>query len=503
MIPAFSPFLALRYLVTRRINLLSVFGVAFAVWAMLVVDGVFTGFVSDIRSNVRRSAPPLLLTQLPHDTGYRELADVLEADPQVVATAPRLRHFGIVQPVLSRSEVRRGSAQATRSSQLEFDHTENGFALLLGIDPLLEPKVVDLQGWLDRGADELNSKIIGTLPTSEVLREPDPERRSMLRVPDDAEWHARGDAGLDRPDDPAEWRSIWPGVVLGWWRARHVRLPPIGTRYDLLIASFPTVDDDGNAKLRTHSMPAAFAGFFATGNRTFDETTVLLPIEALRTALGQDISDPYGIDLCTDVAIRPVDGLSATALTALKRRLEAAVQPKLPDGSPPCAVLDWQEQNVVFLSAVAQEQAMMQIVLFVVMLVSAFVIYTTLHMMVVQKVKDIGIVTAVGGAPRGIGQVFVLSGLVVALVGTALGVGAGLLSAELINPINDWVYELSDGRLELFPRGLFDLDQVPCDLQGSWIATVAIGAVLLSVLVAYVPARRAARLNPVTALSFE
>jgi hypothetical protein len=41
VIPAFSPFLALRYLMTRRINVLGAFGVAFAVWAMLVVDGVF------------------------------------------------------------------------------------------------------------------------------------------------------------------------------------------------------------------------------------------------------------------------------------------------------------------------------------------------------------------------------------------------------------------------------------------------------------------------------
>ncbi len=46
MIAAFSPFVALRYLVTRRINLLAALGVMFAVWAILVVDSVFTGFVA-------------------------------------------------------------------------------------------------------------------------------------------------------------------------------------------------------------------------------------------------------------------------------------------------------------------------------------------------------------------------------------------------------------------------------------------------------------------------
>ncbi|MEC8251958.1 MAG: ABC transporter permease, partial [Planctomycetota bacterium] len=61
----------------------------------------------------------------------------------------------------------------------------------------------------------------------------------------------------------------------------------------------------------------------------------------------------------------------------------------------------------------------------------------------------------------------------------------------------------SQFQIELFPRGLFDLDEVPCHLEPSWVATVALGAVALSVIVAFLPARKAARLNPVTALSYE
>ena len=64
MIDAFSPFVAWRYLLTRRINLLAVFGVTFAVWAILLVDSVFTGFVSQIRQDVRSSACDLMVTDL-------------------------------------------------------------------------------------------------------------------------------------------------------------------------------------------------------------------------------------------------------------------------------------------------------------------------------------------------------------------------------------------------------------------------------------------------------
>lgn len=496
MIPAFSPFLALRYLVTRRINVLGVCGVAFAVWAMLIVDGVFTGFVTDIRTDVRASSPPLLLTELPHETGYEPLRAALEADPDVAATAPRLRHHGLLQPV------RAGAAPGqARSSQLEFEQarTSNGFAVLMGIDPAREPQVVRLDAWLDRGPEQIARRGRRD-PRAVVFDEPDADRRQELLVPDDVEYRARAAAGLPRDPDPARHRSAWPGILLGWPRVFANPRAVQGDPLDVLCVAFPTEDEDG-AVMRPHTTRMAFAGWFSAGSRMFDETTALVPIETLRTMLGHDAYDPSSVDLVTDVAIQPREGLTPTALAALRGRLRALAQGALPSGSPPCEVLDWQEQNETFLSAVAQEQAMMEIVLFVVMLVSAFVIYTTLHMMVTQKVKDIGIVAAVGGSPAGIGGVFLLGGVVVGVVGTALGVAAGVLSAVWLNPFNDWLYSTSG--VELFPRGLFDLDGVPCHLEPSWVVTVATGAVLLSVIVAFLPARKAARLNPVTALSFE
>jgi lipoprotein-releasing system permease protein len=135
------------------------------------------------------------------------------------------------------------------------------------------------------------------------------------------------------------------------------------------------------------------------------------------------------------------------------------------------------------------------------MLVAAFVIYATLHMMVVQKVKDIGIMAAIGGTPRGIGAVFLLGGFVVAALGAALGTLIGALSVHWLNPFNQWLYETTS--LELFPRALFDLPEIPCRLEPAWILQVTLGAMLLALVVAFVPSRKAARMNPVNALSYE
>ncbi len=495
MIRAFSPFLALRYLVTRRINILGVLGVAFAVWAMLVVDGVFTGFVRDIRANVESSAAPLLLTDLPHESSFTILHDALADDDDVVALAPRLRQHAMLQPIRQDrlSRVKRGS------NQLDFDHTKNGFAMLIGIDPLLETKVVNIPAWLKRGAEEI-ARYGRSEPASTVFNEPDEDRLSEMLLPDRVEWQMRRAAGMPHDPEINNHRSSLPGMLMGWRRVFNLPHIRDGDPFDVVCASFP---DNGNgvATMRTTQKPFASAGWFGSGNRMFDEVTALVPIEPLRTMLGHDLDDLTSIPLVTDVAIRPRDGITGNELVALQRRLEQKAQAVLPEGSKPCSVLTWQEQNSVYLKAVEQEHSMMQIVLMIVMLVSAFVIYATLHMMVVQKIKDIGILAAVGGSPRSVGSVFLITGTVVGVLGSLLGVGAGILSAMWLNPVNDWLYDKF--RIELFPRETFDLQGIPCHLEQSWVLSVAIGAILLSIIVAFIPARKAARMNPVTALSYE
>ena len=495
--PAFSPFLALRYLVKRRINLLGVFGVSFAVWAMIVVNSVFTGFVAEIRSDVRNSAPDMLVTDLPHDTSYEALRAVIAADKGVLHLAPRLRHNGMFQSL----RVPSGGDRMGQSSEVDFDHTENGFALLLGVDPVLEEQVTGLRTWLQEAPREFAAHFVGQLPeASHVLDEKDLTRRAYLMLPDQVEWEARKDAGLPHDKNVADFHSMWPGLLLGWRRIRSTGGLREGEPIDLLCAAFRP-DGAGGVQLRPHSMRLAFAGWFATGYRMFDTTMAILPIETLRTLLGHDLASPSSIDLVTDVAIAVRPELPASEWPAMKRRLQAAVQATLGPGSAACSVVDWEEQNSVFLGAVAHEQAMMQFVLFVVMLVAAFVIYATLHMMVVQKVKDIGIMAAIGGTPRGIGAVFLLGGFVVAALGAAFGTALGALSVHWLNPFNQWLYATTS--LELFPRALFDLPEIPCRLEASWIVQVTLGAMGLALVVAFVPSRKAARMNPVNALSYE
>ncbi len=494
MTAAFSPFLAWRYFVQRRINWLSTAGVMFAVWAMLLVDSVFTGFVSSIRQDVANSSPHLLVTDLPHDTDYQVLQPVIEAVDGVASSAPRLRHYGLLQPLRDLMRLNRGG-----SSQIDFDHARSGFALLLGVDPARELATGNLRDWLSRespygtGSSSLQGYRLEQYPFADV----DERQFGFFGLPASLDWAARKRAGLPVEPDAADHRSTTPGVLFGYERALRMPWLRHGDPMELVCVSF--TETGGKVTLHTHPSRVAFAGCYATGHRGFDEPTVLLPIETLRTMLGADAADPDSIALVTDVAVRVRESVSPDALPELQRRLREAVQRAL--GGKTCSVLDWREQNPVMLGAIAHEQAMMQFVLFVVMIVAATVIFATLHLMVVQKTRDIGILASLGGSPRSIGAVFLGNGFAVAAIGTVLGIGLGVVSVRFLNPVNEWLYATCG--LELFPRALFDLSGIPVRLEPSWIASVAIGAMLLSLFVAWLPARKAARLHPVQALSHE
>jgi lipoprotein-releasing system permease protein len=139
----------------------------------------------------------------------------------------------------------------------------------------------------------------------------------------------------------------------------------------------------------------------------------------------------------------------------------------------------------------------MKVVLFAVLVVAGFLIFATLHMMVVQKTKDIGILTSLGATPSGIGWIFVLSSLAIGMAGCTLGLTTGFLSAYFLNAICGAI------GLQLFPSALYAIEDVPINLEPIWMLQVAAGALILSLIVAWVPARRAARLDPVRALMHE
>lgn len=476
MAPAYSWFLAVRYLLARWVNVMGIAGVAIAVWALIVVVSVFSGFIADIRDHIRGASSDLVLTVKQPDASYASLRKVLERDPDVVATAPRLEYYAMLFPY--------GAWQSQPNYMHPMGAAFTNSVVLVGVDPEREARTTAFGKWL------------GDVPASGFEREGDPP---FFRVPDlerpfaisaHRQREAMVMAGLDVPEGKV--LSTAPGLVVGYDRTQKPgeRLVP-GQLVDLVTARFER--SGGEEKVVKVRRPCVVAGAFETHHSQFDMYRALVHIDTLREMLGEDQELPGVIDIVSEVAIKVRPGADPLAV-----RARLAAQSDLLGGG---AIETWEEQNAIFLGAVDHERAMMKVVLFIVMLVAAFLIYAMLHMMVMQKIKDIGILSSLGAAPSGIAAVFVLCGVVVGVLGCAVGTTLGVLSAVHLNDVNEWCR--THFELELFPTRIYDLERIPYRLELGWVAQVILAALALSVLVAWLPARRAARMDPVRALSYE
>ena len=90
-------------------------------------------------------------------------------------------------------------------------------------------------------------------------------------------------------------------------------------------------------------------------------------------------------------------------------------------------------RNILF--ALKTEKVVMFIILTLIVLVAAFGIASTLFMVVMEKNRDIAILKSMGATGGSIMKIFVLEGLVIGIIGTALGVVSGLLIALNLEPI--------------------------------------------------------------------
>lgn len=161
----------------------------------------------------------------------------------------------------------------------------------------------------------------------------------------------------------------------------------------------------------------------------------------------------------------------------------------------------WRDAQGAFLRALDVEDTVMFVLMSVLVLIAALNIISGLVMLVKNKGRDIGILRTIGLTQGAVMRVFFLCGAMTGLVGTLLGVVAGCLFALYFDQILAFVNGASGGGVwDASVRGIYRL---PADLRGVDIAKAVGLSLSLSFLVTLLPARRAARMNPVEALRYE
>lgn len=154
---------------------------------------------------------------------------------------------------------------------------------------------------------------------------------------------------------------------------------------------------------------------------------------------------------------------------------------------------DWSELNRPLFSALWLEKMAIAITIGLIVLVGALNIISSLILLVKQKGRDIAILKTMGASSRRVMAIFMMQGLIIGLVGTAVG---GLLGVALC-----WV--LDSYQLIQIPKDVYQVSHVPFVVQPSDLAVVVAVTVTVCFLATIYPSRQASRLDPVSALRFE
>jgi lipoprotein-releasing system permease protein len=226
------------------------------------------------------------------------------------------------------------------------------------------------------------------------------------------------------------------------------------------------------------------SGIFDLGMYDFDMGFVLTSLETARSLYGLE-SGVHGIQVMT------ADPYKAAITAAEVRRALG----------PGYHVQTWMEMNRQLFSALRVEKNMMFFLLIFITVVAAFGITNTLITVTVQKTREIGLLKALGYTPGMIMRVFFWQGWISGIIGTAAGIGTGLLVLHYRNDLMAWLSARFGW--ELFPKELYHLTEIPASTSGTDLVLIAVSVMVICTLAGTIPAYRAARLDAARALRFE
>ena len=162
---------------------------------------------------------------------------------------------------------------------------------------------------------------------------------------------------------------------------------------------------------------------------------------------------------------------------------------------------DWMQMNKNLFSALRLEKIVMFIILILIILVAAFNIVSTLFMVVMEKNKEIAIMKSMGASQASIMKIFSYQGLIIGIVGTAVGCVGGFTVVPNLNEIVGFIEDLFG--ITAFPSDVYYLDKIPSDIQYFDSFLIVVFSIVICFLASLYPAWRASRLDPVEGLRYE
>lgn len=455
----YRTFLSWRYMRARRTNWIGISGIFVGVGALILILSIMTGFLAETRDTMRGSLADMILSvPAPEPGAPAEEPDALLAalreDDRIHAAAAQLVWFGLL--------LREDGATESLLSDPMF--SQRAGVKIIGIDVADEFAATELREALER-PPRYGSSVF------------DVER--PFELPPSLQRRGRPRPALLVGDQVFSTHGLYRGqvVTLATWT--------------------PTQ----SGEIESSSKEFVIAGSFRSKDNEMDLSRVLMEREELvRFLSGTPPGDPPPASArrFSEVLIKLVDyerdsaELSAVLLDQLEGR---GVLPARSD------LATWEQMRANMLGAIANERVLMGIMLSLVLLVAGFTIFAILSMMVTEKRRDIGILTALGATPRGVMTLFLLIGFWDALVGALAGAVAGVWMALKIDAIEQWLSRTLG--VQIFDRNVYLFDHIPSVVEPWRVALIVLGAFACALVFAAIPAYKAASMHPLDALRHE
>ena len=133
------------------------------------------------------------------------------------------------------------------------------------------------------------------------------------------------------------------------------------------------------------------------------------------------------------------------------------------------------------------------IILSLIIAVATFNILGSLSMSVIEKKRDIGILRSMGATENSVLKIFMFEGLLIGIIGTLLGAIIGYAVCYIQIHFN--IYPLDPSQ--------YKIDSLPIEVRLPDFFFISGASMLLSFLASLIPAKRAAKVNPISAIKWE
>jgi lipoprotein-releasing system permease protein len=207
-------------------------------------------------------------------------------------------------------------------------------------------------------------------------------------------------------------------------------------------------------------------GIFATGVTPVDYSRVYMLINSAQTLLDKK-------NIVNQIVLRTDDYQKAREYAA---QIESVAGYKTES---------WQEANANFLKIFTVQTLITDIITLALLVVAAFGVLNILIMAVLERVNDIAILKSFGLSRRDITWVYVIQGAIIGLLGSTIGVILGKLTIEGLR------------RLPIQIEGLVKAEGLLVSESRSLYISAFVSAMVVTLLAAVYPARRAAKYDPV------